>query len=209
VSSLGVTYIRFSSNDTSGIQEAVNSKTIEIDTAAPITNVSATVNGTAYTFGTNTTLSVNVQLNCTDNASLCAQTYYCIDTNNSCNPYTGGITYPLSGIVVSAVGSNYVRYQSIDNAANLETTGNVSVMIAGVTTSTPIYAGWNLIGWTSPTSTTADAFGAMIGGDTVQTYDAVAQQWISRIVGIVGPNFAINQGSAVFVHSNVNSTWVH
>jgi len=59
---------------------------------------------------------VEITLNCSDQGSGCANTYYCIDQTNTCSPTTTytGVFY------VTPEGTNYVRFYSIDNTGHLE-----------------------------------------------------------------------------------------
>lgn len=79
-----------------------------VDTIEPVTT----------DLGTDTNwynLDVTVTLTPTDERSGIANTYYCVDQLNSCNPTTSG-----TSVTVSTEGENYVRYYSVDNAGNAE-----------------------------------------------------------------------------------------
>ena len=58
---------------------------------------------------------VTVTLNPTDSDSGVANTYYCVDQTNNCNPIISGIS-----VLVNTEGVNYVRYYSTDVAGNSE-----------------------------------------------------------------------------------------
>lgn len=49
-----------------------------------------------------------------------ASTKYCVDTSNTCDPSTG-ISYS-SAVTISNEGTNYFRYESTDNAGNVQVT---------------------------------------------------------------------------------------
>ncbi len=102
--------------------------TITIDTAAPTTTASAA----GYAFGTwSATTPISVSLSVSDGTgSGIAAGYpaYCVDTTNTCSPAT---SYSAPFNVTCAVGSTciqYVRYQSVDNAGNVETVKSSTVM---------------------------------------------------------------------------------
>ncbi|MEM5794633.1 MAG: LamG-like jellyroll fold domain-containing protein [Candidatus Aenigmatarchaeota archaeon] len=64
----------------------------------------------------------NIILSCEDSGVGCNVTYYCIDTDNSCNPsnvYLNPITTPCTGCC-------YLRYRSADKVNNVETVKSVS-----------------------------------------------------------------------------------
>lgn len=79
-----------------------------VDTIEPVTT----------DLGTDTNwhnLDVTVTLTPTDERSDIANTYYCVDQLDSCDPTTSG-----TSITVNTEGVNYVRYYSVDNAGNAE-----------------------------------------------------------------------------------------
>jgi len=116
-------YVRYQSFDNAGNSEVVKSSIVKQnppDLQPPTTSASAA----GYAFGTWTgTSSVSVLLSANDAGSGIASGYpkYCIDAANTCAPdnsYTSAID------ISCAAGSNctqYVRYQSVDNAGNTET----------------------------------------------------------------------------------------
>ena len=117
-----------------GISTAVP---VTLDTTAPTTTASAS----GYTFGTWTTASVSVTLTCSDGSgSGCSSIKYCTDTVNSCTPTT---TYS-SPVAISSQGTNYIRYVTLDNVGNTETTKSSQVKIDSVKPSSsatsPAYA---------------------------------------------------------------------
>lgn len=83
------------------------------DTISPETSDSGT--GTDWYSG-----NVTVTLESTDVGSGVASMKYCIDSNNTCVP---DIAYNTeTKIVVEPEGENYVRYYSLDNVGNMEST---------------------------------------------------------------------------------------
>jgi len=61
--------------------------------------------------------------------------------------------------------------------------------------------GWNLLGWVSAISTTAETFGASLAGtDVVTKWDSAIQQYSSHIIGFPLNDFIINQGDGIFIH---------
>ncbi|MCX8189815.1 MAG: hypothetical protein N3F05_01135, partial [Candidatus Diapherotrites archaeon] len=99
------------------------------DVDPPVTTASAKKSDNSpYTFGTWSNLDVEVTLTCNDgvSGSGCYKTYYCIDNNNSCMP---NIIYnePLA---INQDGIYYVRFYSIDNVWNKETTKSAQVKIS-------------------------------------------------------------------------------
>ena len=122
ISTVGTSYIRYYSVDSSSNSETAKSSTVKIDASAPTT----TANGNGYTFGNWSSSNVTVSLSCDDSSgSGCATTYYCTDTNNSCTPST---TYS-GNVEISTGGTSYIRYYSTDNAANSETAKSSTVRI--------------------------------------------------------------------------------
>ncbi|MFC1697612.1 NosD domain-containing protein, partial [Nanoarchaeota archaeon] len=70
--------------------------------------------------------NVDVTLSPTDSGgSGLDDTYYCVDTANSCNP----TTLYSSAVTISNEATNYIRYYSTDNAGNDETVNSASVQI--------------------------------------------------------------------------------
>ncbi|MEM4598691.1 MAG: hypothetical protein QW400_03320, partial [Candidatus Diapherotrites archaeon] len=98
------------------------------DVDPPVTTATAKKSDNSpYTFGTWSNLDVEVTLTCEDGSGTgCYKTYYCIDNNNSCIP---DITYknPLD---ITEEGVYYVRFYSVDNVWNKETTKSVEVKIS-------------------------------------------------------------------------------
>jgi len=103
------------------------------DQTPPITSASATSppGGAPYTFGSIANNNIQINLSCTDtggnppNPSGCAFTRYCLDTVNSCVPVTT-YSFPLTAI---SEGTTYLRFFSVDNRNNIESTQNRSIII--------------------------------------------------------------------------------
>ncbi|MFA5071857.1 MAG: Ig-like domain-containing protein, partial [Candidatus Pacearchaeota archaeon] len=66
---------------------------------------------------------------------------YCVDTTNTCSPLT---TY-LTQITISSEGTNYLRYQAVDEAGNVETIVNEKIVKMDKTT--PITSDDYVDGW--------------------------------------------------------------
>lgn len=116
-------YLRYRSVDYAGNIEAVQSATINQnlpDQQPPSTVASAA----GYSFGSWTrTSTVSVMLSASDGAGsgvAPGSPKYCVDNANACTP---NLAYSSAINIVCAAGSNcsqYVRYQSVDNAGNSE-----------------------------------------------------------------------------------------
>ncbi|MDO8740508.1 MAG: PKD domain-containing protein [Candidatus Woesearchaeota archaeon] len=87
-----------------------------IDTNAPITTDNAP--------STWQNSDVTVTLTATDAGSGVANTYYCADQTNLCTPATSG-----TSATITAEGTNYLRYYSIDDVGNTEAIKSAAVMI--------------------------------------------------------------------------------
>ncbi len=108
--------------DHKGCVEPVgNGLTVTVDNTAPATSASAD----GYAFGGVTATSpIRVTLSASDTTGsgiAAGSPKYCIDTTNTCTP---DITFNAAFNVTCAAGSTciqYVRYQSVDKAGNIET----------------------------------------------------------------------------------------
>jgi hypothetical protein len=91
---------------------------VNIDETAPVTTaaLSGTLNGSVYNS------AVKVTLSATDNLSGVQYTYYSLDGGAS-TTYTAALN-------VTALGSHSVKFHSVDNAGNTETTKTVSFTIS-------------------------------------------------------------------------------
>lgn len=104
---------------------SVSSVPLTQDITSPMT----TPSGNGYTFNTWTANPVNVTFSCSDgtNSSGCNATYTCWDSTNTCTPVN--LTADGESIYISSQGTFYVRYFSVDNLNNTETTGSVTINI--------------------------------------------------------------------------------
>jgi len=108
------TILRYQAWDNVGHASLVGEDEIKIDKTAPETTSS-------FTSSEWQNSDVEIELSCEDPlinevASSCDKTYYCIDSDNTCEPdqeYNGNITYGEEGI-------HYIRFFSQDNANNEE-----------------------------------------------------------------------------------------
>ncbi len=117
ISTEGISYFRYASQDNAGNTQTTVTKTVKIDTTAP-TTVASGSNG--YNFSTNwSSQDVTVTLTCGDGGgSPCGVTLYCT-TSNACTP---NLSYnPSSKPVISTLGTSYIRYYSTDAMNNPET----------------------------------------------------------------------------------------
>ncbi|MBI2620496.1 MAG: hypothetical protein HYW57_10485, partial [Ignavibacteriales bacterium] len=99
-----------------------------IDTIAPISAANpnpATPNGDNGWY----TTDVQYAVTATDSGSGVAEVLGCTDTTNPCAPLAGG-----AGGIVTAEGDNYIRFQSRDNAGNLE---NLKVQLVKIDKTNP------------------------------------------------------------------------
>ncbi len=123
----GTTKLCFASKDAANNQEPTTCKTIVIqfpvisqDTVVPTTTPAATALGQVYQFGSSTIGPVVVALFCADAGnpvSGCASTKFCTGLNVNCNP---AALYDGQQILVSAVGTTKLCFQSVDVANNRE-----------------------------------------------------------------------------------------
>lgn len=114
----GVYTIESWSVDVASNTETHKTRTVRIDSTAPVTQ--ASLSGTA---GTNNWYrsSVQVSLNATDSVSGVAFTFYRVD---------GGAVQTYAGpFVLSALGQHTVQFWSVDNLNNTESTKSVAVNI--------------------------------------------------------------------------------
>lgn len=94
----------------------------------PTTSATGTSNGTSYTFGAWTASPVSVSLGCNAGGSQCANTSYCIDTGNTCDPTTEGTLYS-SPVELSSDGIEYMRFASDDGSGNWGSTSSIAIEI--------------------------------------------------------------------------------
>ena len=116
-------YVRYQSFDRAGNSETVQSAVVKQnppDLQPPTTSASAA----GYAFGNWTgTSPVSVMLSASDgdgSGVAAGSPKYCVDTANTCTP---NLAYTAAINVACVAGSNctqYVRYQSVDNAGNSE-----------------------------------------------------------------------------------------
>ncbi len=102
--------------DATGNSGELSVNEFTIDTQAPATTDNAPADWQKE--------DVTVTLSPTDSTSGVDKTYYCVDQSNSCTPTTEG-----TSVTVSAEGTNYIRYYSIDKAGNNEDVKSVTVLI--------------------------------------------------------------------------------
>jgi hypothetical protein len=124
ISANGPHTIEFWSVDAAGNTEAHQTRTVRIDTAAPVTG--AAVSGTAGTNGWYAS-AVQVSLSAADNSSGVQASYYQVDggpVQTYANPFS-----------ISANGQHTVQYWSVDAAGNSE---GAHSLVFGVDTGAPV-----------------------------------------------------------------------
>jgi len=121
ISSEGTNYIRYKSTDTAGNVETVGSSIVKVDKAAPTTSDDYANNDVWVAS------SQSITLTPADATSGVASTKYCTDSSNACDPTTG--TSYTTAVTISTEGITYYRYESTDNAGNVQTTISRTVKI--------------------------------------------------------------------------------
>jgi len=120
VTESGINTIDFNSRDTLGNSEPIKSIQVKIDRTAPSTSDDA-----------NTTWQsedISFSIIPADSQSGVYSTHYCTDSTNSCTPTIAGTSVSVT-CDANRNCSNYVRYYSVDNVGNTETTNSVLVRI--------------------------------------------------------------------------------
>lgn len=118
--------VNFYSVDNAGNVEATNNANILVDLTAPTTTAVGTAsNGSVYEFGVWSNNTALINLTATDSQSGVNITKYCNDTANTCTPDTN-YTGPIN---ITTPGTNYLRFRSVDNVNNTETTNFKKVLI--------------------------------------------------------------------------------
>jgi len=120
VSGSGVTQVDFNSTDTIGNVGDVNTAYVRIDRTAPSTT------DDANTLWRDSDLSFT--LSPSDAQSGVKATYYCTDSTNSCSPDTNSTSVNVTCPADSHC-NKYVRYYSIDDVNNTESTHSLLVRI--------------------------------------------------------------------------------
>ena len=123
----GQYYIRFNSLDNALNNESINAINIKVDTTNPNTTINL-----FGRVGTNQWYRSNVTLNLTsqDDTSGLEALYYCIDTQNICDPTNTieNLTATLN-ILFEIQGTNYLRYYTQDFAGNQENLTSLEIKI--------------------------------------------------------------------------------
>ena len=120
-SDTGTYQLRYYSNDNaSNVEEVVDGTLVRIDKIAPTSSDNYTNNDVWVNENQTITLIEN------DEGYSEITIRYCIDTDNTCNPLTG--TDYSTPITISDEGTNYLRYQSIDEAGNEEELVNEKIV---------------------------------------------------------------------------------
>ena len=90
---------------------------------------------------------------------------------------------------------------------NITEPGGCNLTVSGtipVSTTIPLYAGWNLVGY--PTQTTETVGNALwgTGADRVEVYNATAPYQVKE----VGPSYVMKPGEGYWIHVVADSVWV-
>ncbi len=117
----GITYFRYESTDNAGNVQTTVSRTIKLDKTKPTTTDDYAHDGAWVTSDQTITLTP------ADATSSVASTKYCTDSANTCDPTTG--TSYTSAVPFTTEGITYFRYESTDNAGNVQTTVSRAVKI--------------------------------------------------------------------------------
>jgi|GEM_PF-2158561 len=105
-------YVRYYSKDNAGNNESIQSQLIKIDKQLPSTSDDSN--------SVWQKTDVLVALSPSDGSgSGIANTYYCIDSDNTCSPSTSGTSVSVT-CATGSICQRYVRYYSTDNAGNQE-----------------------------------------------------------------------------------------
>ena len=145
VNSTGNHTINFYSVDNAGNIETTNNANLLVDLTAPTTVAAGTAsNGSVYVFGEWSNNTALINLTATDANSGLNTITYCTDTLNTCAP---NMTY-TSPINITTPGTNYLRFGSIDDVNNTETTNFQKVLILS-DNSTMLNANTNISGNTT------------------------------------------------------------
>jgi len=127
----GIYYLKYQSSDTSGNTENIINKSIYVDTTAPNTTDNAPIGWKTNFY--------NITLSPTDNTSGVAWTNYCINETDGCTPNINN-----TNINIFSDGIYYLKYQSEDNAGNIEPETNKTIQVDTVSPNTTdnILSGW-------------------------------------------------------------------
>ncbi len=113
-------HVRYYSVDSAGNQESINQALVKIDKETPTT----TDNASSDWVNSNQAIALSPS---DGNGSGIANTYYCIDSVNSCSPSMSGTSASVT-CEEGTVCQKYVRYYSVDSAGNQETTKSSPVI---------------------------------------------------------------------------------
>jgi len=138
ISTEGTSYFRYASEDNAGNTQTTVSKTVKIDTTAPVTVADAG----SYTFNSWTSSNVTVSLACSDGSgSSCSATLYCTDPSTGSGPSacTPNLVYTVP-VTILTKGTSYIRYASTDLVSNSETVKTQTINISNAPTDLIIFA---------------------------------------------------------------------
>src|SRR3990167_8018518 len=150
-----------------------------IDTSAPVTS-----DDYGYDWVQD---NITVNLSSIDDYSGVAQTTYCVDAANTCNPIITGNT-----ILVTNEGVNYIRYNSSDNVNNAEIINSKQVKIDKTkpTTVSDVPSGWqnnDVLVTITPSDSLSGVNNTFVCTD--QTDDCIPSSGDSVIVSLEGTNY--------------------
>ncbi|MFA4982907.1 MAG: DUF5011 domain-containing protein [Candidatus Micrarchaeia archaeon] len=158
--------------------------------ADPLTTSGAAANGSAYSFGAWSPSTVSVTLACVAGSSDCANTSYCMDTANACDPTSGGTQY-LSPVNISTEGVSYVRYASANSTGGWGDTGSITIRIDSIAPAISI---------------SDDASGSWTRNDTISVGVSDGGSGVLNTTWIARPDSACGQSQDGALDSGTNST---
>lgn len=101
----------------------------------------------------------------------------------------------------TAIGTGTTTITATAVSGGATTTDAALVSVTAPVLLPVISAGWNLVGWSDLTTTSAEALGdSFVGADVVSKFINSTQEWISHIVNFPLNNFDINPGEGFFIH---------
>src|SRR5581483_3730330 len=128
--------------DNAGNVQTTVSRSVKIDKTKPTTSDDYADSGVWKNSNQIITLTP------ADATSGVASTKYCTDSANTCDP-TSGTSY-TTAVTISTEGTTYFRYESTDNAGNVQNTVSRAVEIDKTApTTTPAASGYSFGNWSN------------------------------------------------------------
>jgi hypothetical protein len=138
-----INYVRYYSIDNAGNAEPVHVKLVKLDKTPPTTEYTVVGDTLPEPYSYVYVKNATVAFRATNGLSHIAATYYCIDKMDSCVPNLVAYECPApsdesvcpsvanSSVPVTASGTNYVRFYSVDVAGKAEEVNSVDVTVSG------------------------------------------------------------------------------